>query len=389
MAAESSEGPRESQAPSDRPAVVRPSSDITELSRHFLGRRSVSAIAVTGLFVLGLVAFFYFAKPFLMPVVLALLLSFLLKPVVNALCRAGVRRPVGAAIVLIFFIGLISTGLYRLNEPAKEWLSKAPESVRAIEIRGREMVNRVERFVKRVRGVEEEPDERTDEEVRKADEKRLAWLEKMVSVGAILGYTAGFLAGSLETLVLLFFLLASGDLLLQKLVHVLPKMHEKKEVVEIAREVEHNISTFLFTITIVNTCVALVVATTMLALGMPNPVLWGVIAGLLNFIPYFGPLSVVLVLVLAGFLSFESTLRALLPATVYFGIHAVESNLVTPTVLGRRLTLSPVVIFVSLMFWTWLWGMPGALLAVPLLMTFKIFCDHFKPLAPIGEFLNG
>ena len=369
--------------------MARPKPDVTELSHYLFGPRSVAAIAVTGLFVLGVVAFFYFAKPFLMPVVLALLLSFLLKPVVNAFCRVGVKRPIGAAIVLILFIGLISTGIYRLNEPAKEWLSKAPASVQTIETKGRDLLNRAERFVKRVRGIEDGAQERTDEEVRKADAKRLASLEKMVNVGAILGYTAGFITGSLETLVLLFFLLASGDLLMQKLVHVLPKMHEKKEAVGITREVEHNISTFLFTITIVNTCVALVIAVTMLLLGMPNPVLWGVVAGLLNFIPYFGPFSVVLVLVLAGFLSFESTLQALLPATIYFCIHAVESNLVTPTVLGRRLTLSPVIIFVSLMFWTWMWGVPGALLAVPLLMTFKIFCDHFKPLAPIGEFLSG
>src|SRR5512134_3636826 len=133
MAAESNKGPRESQAPSDGPSTIRPKPDITELGRYIFGPRSVSAIAVTGLFVLGLVAFFYFAKPFLMPVVLALLLSFLLKPVVNALCRVGIKRPIGAAVVLILFIGLISTGLYRLNEPAKEWLSKAPESVQAIE----------------------------------------------------------------------------------------------------------------------------------------------------------------------------------------------------------------------------------------------------------------
>jgi predicted PurR-regulated permease PerM len=127
----------------------------------------------------------------------------------------------------------------------------------------------------------------------------------------------------------------------------------------------------------------------MLLLGMPNPVLWGVVAGLLNFIPYFGPLVVVLVLVLAGFLSFESTLGALTPSISYLAIHALESNFITPAALGRRLTLNPVVIFLSLMFWTWLWGVPGALLAVPLLMTLKIFCDHFKPLAAIGEFLNG
>src|SRR5262245_50768869 len=190
MAAESSEEPRESQAPSDQPAPPRPKPDVAELSRYFFAPRSVSAVAVTGLFVLGLVAFFYFAKPFLMPVILALLLSFLLKPVVNAFCRVGVRRSIGAAIVLILFIGLISTGLYRLNEPAREWVSKAPESVRAMETRGREMVNQVERFVKRMRGVEEETYERTDADTRKANARHLVWLENLVSVGAIIGCRA-------------------------------------------------------------------------------------------------------------------------------------------------------------------------------------------------------
>src|SRR5262252_725419 len=108
MAAEPSEEPRESRAPSGKPAMAPGKPDLTELGRHFLKPHSVSAIAVTGLFVLALVAFFYFAKPFLMPVVLALLLSFLLKPVVNAFCRVGVRRPIGAAIVIILFIVLIS-----------------------------------------------------------------------------------------------------------------------------------------------------------------------------------------------------------------------------------------------------------------------------------------
>jgi predicted PurR-regulated permease PerM len=339
-------------------------------------------------FILGTVAFLYFAKAFLMPLILALLLSFLLKPVVARLCGWGIHRGIGAAVVLLLFFGVISTALYRLNKPAAEWLSKAPESIQTLEARGRDLLNRAERFLRRGHPPVETESDRPPVEPDKAGSRRLAWAEKLVSVGAIVGYTAGFLAGSLEMFVLLYFLLAAGDRFLQKLVRVLPRMHEKREVVEIARELEHNISAFLFTITIVNTCVGLIVAAVMLMLGMPNPILWGVVAGLLNFIPYFGPMCVVLVLVLAGFLSFESVLGAFVPAMVYLAIHAFESNFVTPSILGRRLTLNPVVIFISLMFWTWLWGMPGALLAVPLLMTFKIFCDHFRPLASIGEFLS-
>jgi predicted PurR-regulated permease PerM len=123
--------------------------------------------------------------------------------------------------------------------------------------------------------------------------------------------------------------------------------------------------------------------------GLPNPVLWGVLAGALNFIPYFGPITGVAVLLVAGFLTFESPVRALAPSAIYLTLHAVESNLITPMILGRRLTLNPLVIFISLMFWTWLWGIPGALLSIPMLMMLKIFCDHFKPMAPIGEFLSG
>jgi len=173
-------------------------------------------------------------------------------------------------------------------------------------------------------------------------------------------------------------------------VRVMPRVSDKEETLNLSQDMERTISTYLFTITLINTAVGLLVALAMALLGMPNPPLWGAVAGLLNFIPYFGPFLMTMVLVLAGLLSFEdSTSRGLLPALVYLGLHAVETNVITPEILGRRLTLSPVAIFVSIMFWTWLWGVPGALLSVPLLMTFKIVCDHVKPLAPIGEFLNG
>jgi predicted PurR-regulated permease PerM len=169
----------------------------------------------------------------------------------------------------------------------------------------------------------------------------------------------------------------------------MPSRRDKEETVKLSRDMEQTISTYLFTITLINMALALIIALAMSLVGMPNPPLWGAVAGILNFIPYFGPFVMTLVMVLAGLLSFESTGHALLPALIYLSVHATESNLITPAILGRRLTLSPVAIFISIMFWTWLWGMPGALLSVPLLMTFRIICDHVKPLAPVGEFLSG
>lgn len=393
MPPEASEGSPAHSHPHPPPALPPvpdgPRPDVKDLARHLIGPESVGWLAVFGLFLLASIAFLYFAKPFLLPVILAVLLNFLLKPAVNQLTSRRVPRMIGAAVVLVLFIGLLSSALYGLNKPASEWLNRAPESVRAVEEKVRAGVDQMERFFRRGGSPEENPNPAdAPPPARLRPERRLAWAEKLVSVGAIVGYTAGFLTGSLETLVLLYFLLASGDAFLQKLVHVLPKLHEKKEAVEIAHEVEQKISAFLFTITLINIGVALVVAVLLLLLGLPNPFFWGAVAGLLNFIPYFGPLTMVLMLVLAGFLSFDAG-QALLPPVCYLGVHAVESNFITPTILGHRLTLSPVVIFVSLMFWTWLWGMPGALLAVPLLMTLKIFCDHFRALSAIGEFLNG
>jgi predicted PurR-regulated permease PerM len=208
-------------------------------------------------------------------------------------------------------------------------------------------------------------------------------------MASVLTFTRSFAAGSIETVVLLFFMLAAGDLFMQKLVRVLPTLHDKKKAVEIAHELQQSLSTFLFTITAINVVLGLLVGFSAYWLGLPNPVLWGVLAGALNFIPYFGPITGVGVLLIAGFLTFESPMRALAPAAIYLTLHAVESNLITPMILGRRLTLNPLVIFISLMFWTWMWGIPGALLSIPMLMMLKIFCDHFKPMAPIGEFLSG
>jgi predicted PurR-regulated permease PerM len=196
-------------------------------------------------------------------------------------------------------------------------------------------------------------------------------------------------AGGIETVVLLFFMLAAGDLFMQKLVKVLPTLHDKRKAVEIAHEVQHSLSAFLFTITLINAVLGVAVGFAAFLVGLPNPVLWGVLAGALNFIPYFGPITGVAVLLVAGFITFDSPLRALLPSVIYLGLHGVEANFITPLILGRRLTLNPLVIFISLMFWTWLWGIPGALLSIPMLMMFKILCDHFKPLAPVGEFLSG
>ncbi len=188
--------------------------------------------------------------------------------------------------------------------------------------------------------------------------------------------------------ILLYFLLASGDLFLRKLVKVLPSLEDKKRAVEIARQIETEVSTYLSTVTFINAVLGLAVWGVMALIGVPNPLLWGVLAAVTNFIPYPGRDDHVRRARRVGFVTFNDLPHALLPPGAFLICNVLEAYVLTPMILGKRLTLNPVMIFVALSFWGWMWGIAGAVMAVPIMVVFKIFCDHSEPLAPIGEFLG-
>ena len=227
-------------------------------------------------------------------------------------------------------------------------------------------------------------------EEKKEEQKKAPTLEVKDSRGtsSVLNWTGTLLAGLGESLVLLYFLLASGDLFLQKLVHVMPTMHDKKSAVEISHEIQQNISHYLFSVSLINIGMGLVVGGGLFFLGVPNAAMWGVCVAVLNFVPYFGPVAGVIVLAAVGLLTFNTLWQGLLPPAWYLGLHALEANLITPVLLGRRFTLNPVVLFVSLIFWMWLWGVPGALLSVPILVSIKVVCDRVPALSPVSELLS-
>jgi predicted PurR-regulated permease PerM len=188
-------------------------------------------------------------------------------------------------------------------------------------------------------------------------------------------------------LVLVLFLLASGDLFYEKLIKVLPTLSDKKRALRIAREVEYEVSRYIFTITLINFGVGVVIATAFWLIGMPSPVLWGVMAALLNYLPYLGPGTGVVSSFAIGVVAFDTLGQALLAPLAYLVLAIVEGQLVTPMIVGRRLELNAVVILIAIAFWGWMWGIVGALIAVPLLVTAKIFADHVDGLKGFGEFL--
>jgi predicted PurR-regulated permease PerM len=167
----------------------------------------------------------------------------------------------------------------------------------------------------------------------------------------------------------------------------MPTWNDKKRAVEINHEIQRNISNYLFSVSLINVCLGTLVSAGLYFMGVPNAAMWGVFVAIINFVPYFGPVFGVLLLGAAGVLTFDTLWRGLLPPGWYLLLHLLEAKFVTPVLLGRRFTLNPVAIFVSLIFWTWLWGVPGALLSVPILVCIKVVCDRVPTLSPVSELL--
>jgi predicted PurR-regulated permease PerM len=346
------------------------------------GRARRGSLAVQGLFALAIVYTLYVASAFLLPVVLAVLLHFLLRPLVKAMARVWIPPALGAAVVLLGAVGLLGYTGWQLAEPAVGWVQRAPSSLRDIERKLR-VVKEPMRTVSRAT---EQMEKLTT--VEPGSTARQVEIKPTGLRDTLWEGTWGFLGAASIMLTLCYFLLASGDFLAEKAVNVLPRLKDKKLAVRIVREVESQVSIYLVTTTLINAGVGLATGLAVWWLGLPNPVLWGVVTWLLNYIPYLGALVNVGLLAVAGLLTFDKVGPALLPAAVFLGINLLESNVVTPFVLGRRLELNPVMVFLGLTFWWWIWGIPGALLAVPILGTAKLVCDRVPRLAAFSNLLG-
>ena len=316
-------------------------------------RVDVRSVALTGLFILAVFYTLYLGRSFFVPLVLAVLLSFLFSPLVRRLKRARIPESISAAVVLVALVGTVGYSAYWLSGPASDWIARAPESVQRVESKLRKLRRPVEQVSRAAEQVEKVAGGARSDAVK-------VEIQGQTLSSALFGGTQAFLASSLVVAILFYFLLASGDLFLTKVIKVVPRLQDKKRAVQIARETEDQISGYLATTAIINTAFGAVVAGAMWWLGMPNPALWGVVAGLTNFIPYLGGIVCLMILGVVALVQFDSIGRALTVSGVFFALNTLEGNLITPLIVGRQLSLNPVVIFVSVLLWGWLWGIPGS-----------------------------
>jgi predicted PurR-regulated permease PerM len=205
----------------------------------------------------------------------------------------------------------------------------------------------------------------------------------------LLSGTRSIASGVFTTVLVLFFLLVYSDIFLRRLVEILPRFKDKRQAVDISKQIEADISAYLATITVMNLGVGVATGVLTAACGIGDPVLWGTIAFLLNYVPILGPLISVTILVFVGLLSIETLWLAFVPAGIYILIHVIEGEAITPMLLAKRFTINPVLIILALVFWYWMWGVLGAILAMPMLAIAKIICDRVQPLAAFGHFIEG
>lgn len=364
--------------------VQQPS--LQETANALEKRQGVRSIALTGLLLLACFYTLYVAEGFFAPLVLAIVFNFFLSPFVRVLGKLRIPEAAGAGLVMLTGLGIMTFLIYEFSGPVSDWLERAPDIMSSLSTEFQKLKKPVAKVTQATEQVTKITDVATPDTGKKPPAQ--VEIKRPALTDGLFSKTRDIALELVVFLVMLYFLLSSGDLFLRKLIHVLPRLEDKKRAVTIMREIEDHISKYLLTVAMINACLGAAATLAFWALGMPNPALWGGLAFVLNFIPYLGALTEIIVVTLVAAATFPHLSHALLIPACFLGIATIEGNFLTPYVMGRRMTLNPVVIFASITFGGFLWGILGVFLAVPALVMLKIFCDHIVPLAPIGEFLG-
>ena len=337
--------------------------------------------AVTGIFIILAIYALYFGREFFMPVVLAFLFALTLTPIVRFLRKRGVPAAVSATLLVVASAAIVGLGGYLLSGPVMQLIEDAPQIGRTLTERVEELRGPFDRLMQ----ISGQIDNVTDT-VNEAGVMKVS-----VQQPGILSQAAGTMLSILTNVAIVFvlslFLLASGTLFYEKIVQSFATMSEKKRALRIVYDVEREVSRYLLTVAAINAALGAAIGLGLWAIGMPSPLLWGVMAGLLNFLPYIGALTTIVVVAAISIVSFDSLGYAMVAPLFVTACNVIEGQIVTPLIVGRRLELNAVAIFIAVAFWSWLWGFIGALIAVPLLVVVKVFCDHFEELQAFGNFL--
>ncbi|MCW7536331.1 AI-2E family transporter [Aquabacterium sp. A7-Y] len=337
--------------------------------------RSVPAWVGFALLGIALVLLLKLGKSVALPVAVAVMMTFVLATPVRGLQRAGVPPPLGAGLVLVALLGTLLLFGSTLVAPAAVWWERAPANLQQL----MEAIERLRAALPGGAGSSGPDSAELREQLR---------TEGLLLTRVVLGELWQFLISGAATVILLYFMLASEQWLVDCTVRALRQRRTRVLVLSGMREAQRDIGRFLGTMTLLNIGLGVATALVLHPLGLPNPILWGTLAAVLNFIFYIGPVLMTVLLLLAGISTFSSAALMLAPAFAFLVLNAIESNLVGPWLMGRRLRLNPVFVFLSVMLWGWIWGMAGALIAVPMLLGLRAVARRVPRLRLLRNYIS-
>ncbi|MFK7857426.1 MAG: AI-2E family transporter [Granulosicoccus sp.] len=325
----------------------------------------------------------YFGRDLIMPLVLGLLLAMTLSPVVRSLSRFKIPAPVVSFLMVGIAGLLVVLGTYSLSDSLSELVESAPQVKEKIEQRLLDYKEPIETAKQASGQLEELVESINNKNVSTVAVEQPNLITTAASTFATSATTLGI------ALFMALFLLATGTLFHEKLLDLMPGLAEKKQALKIVYAIENKVSSYLLTITMINAGLGAVIALLMYLLNVPNPMVWGVAAMFLNFLPFVGAIIGAVAVGLVSLTTFDSIGPALLAPLLYYVCSLIEGSFLTPLIIGHRMSLNIVAVFLSVTIWGWLWGIPGVLMAVPILVAVKVVCDHVRGWAAFGHFLTG
>jgi predicted PurR-regulated permease PerM len=353
------------------------------LTRKPSGRRPRSSTAVL-LLAAGLGgALLYFAHAVFVPIALAILFALLLSAPVEALHKKKLPRPVGAALILLIFLALVGATVDLLWDPTQQWLAAAPRTASVIQRK----LGPASRIMQRIDAVTNRAGHLTDSGANTSAPPQNAASATNGPRGMLV-QTREAIVSAMTIVIMTLFLLAGGPPVLARMTAAFASRAHASHVLQVIEAVRSEVGRYYATIALINLGLGVATCVAMTLLRMPNPILWGALAGILNFIPYVGSATTLVVLAIVAFVSFDGVGQVLAVTGTYLALTTIEGQIIQPLFVGQRLELNPIIVFLALWVGGWFWGIPGIILAVPTLVALKVVAEHSEQGAPLLEFLS-
>jgi predicted PurR-regulated permease PerM len=358
---------------------------------NLLRGMDIRSLSLTIIAVLLVIFTLQLAQSLLIPLVLGILVSYTLDPIVTWFGKRNVPRAVTAALLLIMVIVSLVFFIYFLKDDAQMIVDQLPTAAQKLRERLKDDAvigpGAIKKVQKAATEIEKAAAETTGSQPSPKRPEPLLDLRHYLWWGSL--NVAAATGQIILLLFLIYFILVSGDLFKRKLVRIAGStLHSKKLTIEILDDINSQIERFLYVQLFTSFVAALLTWLALAAVGLDHAGLWGIAAGIGNFIPYLGPVIIAALITIAGFLQFQTLSMALLIAAMSLAVKGFVGFILTPWLIGKAAKMNPVAVFVGLLFWGWVWGVWGMLLAIPVIVVIKVICDHIEGLKSIGELLG-